>query len=129
MTLPMAADAPRILVDGPWTQPTLLQAALLTMLIETPILYLCGYRRRTEWLWFAAVNIISNLLLNETLMDVDSACYTVGAALGEALVVATEFALMAYVVRKDYARLLRTLLLTNAASFCACLIWAAYLGG
>ena len=129
MTLPMAADVPHLLEGGLWSNPWLLRAALLTVLIETPLFYLCGYRRRAEWLWFAAVNVVSNVLLNETLMDVDVAYYTVCAALGEALVVATELALMAYVVRGDRARLLRTLLLTNAASLCAGLIWAACLGG
>ncbi len=125
----MAAESPRASEGGLPAEPTLLWTALFTVAIEVPILYCCGYRRRAEWLWFAAVNVMSNLLLNEALLAADGASYTICAALGEGLVVALEFALMCYVVQGDRGRLFRTLLLTNAASLCAGLLWSLCRGG
>ncbi len=125
MTLPMVTGAPMPPGAVPWTQPTLLWAALLTVLIETPLFYLCGYRRREEYLWFAAANLMSNLLLNEALSEIDGHLYAACAVLGETLAVALEFALASYVARENHARLFRVLLLTNAASLCAGFLWAA----
>ena len=39
-------------------------ACLLTVLIETPFLALCGYRKRDDLIIIVCANIITNLLLN-----------------------------------------------------------------
>ena len=48
-------------------QSDLLQFALMTVIIEVPLFYLCGYRRFKDCLYFAGVNVVTNLLLNEFL--------------------------------------------------------------
>ena len=57
----------RIFVDWAEIEETFLTVALLTVLIEVPVFYFCGYRKPKELAGFAIVNIISNLLLNEFL--------------------------------------------------------------
>ena len=39
-------------------------ACLLTVIIETPFLALCGYRKRDELLIIVCANVLTNLLLN-----------------------------------------------------------------
>ena len=39
-------------------------ACLLTVLIETPFLALCGYRKRDDLIIIVCANVITNLLLN-----------------------------------------------------------------
>ena len=57
----------RIFVDWAEIEETFLLVALLTVLIEVPLFFFCGYRKPKELASFAVVNIISNLLLNEFL--------------------------------------------------------------
>ena len=57
----------RIFVDWAEIEETFLVVALLTVLIEVPVFYFCGYRKPKELAGFAVVNIVSNLLLNEFL--------------------------------------------------------------
>ncbi len=104
-----------------FSDPWLLQLALATAAIETPIFWLCGYRRAAECLWFFVVNLVSNLLLNEFIAETPGTFpYPAAVLLGEIFVVALEFALCGYVVRENGGvRLLRVLLLTNVASFLA----------
>ena len=98
-------------------RPVLLWAALGTVLIETPLFYLLGYRRMREWLSFAGINVVSNLLLNETLNALPpSANLPPALALGELLVLLLEFALCRRVVQNGGARLFVVLVATNAAS-------------
>ena len=103
-----------------FAQPELLGNALLTVAIEVPLFYLLGYRRLYDCLYFAGVNIVSNLLLNECLQYVtDDTWYLCLLLLGECLVVALEFALCVYGIPTEGKKLFRTLLFTNLASFLA----------
>ena len=124
MTIPVVSETIFALAGGVLSEPWLLDAALATAVIETPIFWLCGYRRAAEWTWFFAVNIVSNLLLNEFLAETPrNFPYAAAVLLGEVFVVLLEYALCGYAVReKGGKRLFRVLLLTNAASFVAGLI-------
>ena len=121
MTVPVVSETAFMVAEGLFSEPWLLDAALATAVIETPIFWLCGYRRKTEWIWFFIVNIVSNLLLNEFLDATPRAfSYLLAVLLGEIFVVLLEYALCDYAVReRGGARLFRVLLLTNAASFSA----------
>lgn len=99
-------------------QPESLENALLTVIIEVPLFYLLGYRRLYDCAYFAGVNIITNLLLNECLQfATDDTWYLCLLVVGESMVVALEFALCLYGLRTEGKNLFRTLLLTNMASF------------
>lgn len=113
------------LANGLLFEPELFFVAAATAAIETPIFLLCGYRRCAEWLWFIVVNLISNLLLNGFLGETSGTLpYLVAVLLGEVFVVLLEFALCGYAVRERAgARLFRVLLLTNAASFLAGVVY------
>ena len=92
MTIPVVSETAFAVADGVFSDPWLLDAALATAVIETPIFCLCGYRRAAEWIWF--------------------------------FVVLLEYALCGYAVReKGGKRLFRVLLLTNAVSFVAGVIY------
>ena len=120
MTIPVISEMAFASAGGVFSEPWLLDAALATVVVETPIFWLCGYRRATECLWFAVVNIVSNLLLNEFIAGTPRPVpYPAVVLLGEFFVVALEFALCGYAVREKGAKLFRVLLLTNAASFLA----------
>ncbi len=120
----IAPVSPALFVGDLGEQPELLLAVLLTVAIETPLFFLAGYRRPADCLRFALVNLISNLLLNESLNAVaDSPHYVAWVLLGEILVLALEFTLCRrFLETTPAARLLRVLLLTNAASFLAGLL-------
>ena len=95
----------------------LLNTALLTIVLELPVFWLAGYRKARELFAFAAVNLISNLLLNENLpVYTPTWSYWAALALGEVLVVFLEFALMRYVVKEQQLRLLKVICSTNAVS-------------
>ncbi|MBR1730527.1 MAG: hypothetical protein IJ728_13500 [Selenomonadaceae bacterium] len=100
-----------------------LQLALLTVIIEVPIFYLCGYRNFNDCLYFAAVNVISNLLLNGFLMSVNFNSYNLSVAIGEIFVVILEFVLCCYWIKADRRRLFKTLIFTNVVSFLIGLIF------
>ncbi|MBO6236149.1 MAG: hypothetical protein J6N22_05455 [Schwartzia sp.] len=119
MTIPVVSETAFALAGGVFSEPWLLDAALATAVIETPIFWLCGYRRAAEWSWFFVVNIVSNLLLNEFLAETPQTFpYAAVVLLGEVFVVLLEYALCGYMVRdKGGKRLFRVLLLTNAVSF------------
>ncbi len=110
---------------GVLSEPWLWDAALATAVIETPLFWIFGYRRAAEWRWFFIVNIVSNLLLNEFLAESpQSLPYPCAVLLGEIFVVLLEFVLCGYVVEeKRGANLFRVLLLTNAVSFLAGVIY------
>ena len=92
-------------------------ACVLTVLIETPLFYLWGWRDRNAVTVVVCVNVISNLLLNLTLL---LAFPGRGAGhwiyLLEALVVAGEYAVYAYVSAPSWKLLLRTFL-ANLVSY------------
>ncbi len=100
-------------------RPEFLLAAAATALIETPVFRLCGCRKPRELSFFAAINIVSNLLLNEFLAEAASGMGQVlSVILGEAFVLALEYVLCGYGVESFRGRrLFRVLLLTNAVSF------------
>ena len=99
-------------------QPESLENALLTVIIEVPLFYLLGYRRLYDCAYFAGVNIITNLLLNECLqVATDDTWYLCLLVVGECMVVAVEYALCTYGLHIEGKKLFRTILLTNLASF------------
>ena len=93
---------------------------LLTMLIEVPLFYACGFRRPRQLLWFAAVNAMSNLLLNEFAVQCayrsNHGIFAVCCELG---VICLEWMLCLCVFDAEGKKLFKTLLLTNAASYLA----------
>ena len=125
MIVPVVSETAFALSGGVLSEPWLWDAALATAVIETPIFWLCGYRRSVENAWFFVVNIVSNLLLNEFIGATPRFfSYPVAVLLGEIFVVLLEFALCGYAVReKGGKRLFRVLLLTNAVSFLAGVIY------
>ena len=125
MTIPVVSETLFALAGGVLSEPWLLDAALATAVIETPIFWRCGYRRAAEWIWFFAVNIVSNLLLNEFLAETPrNFPYAAAVLLGEIFVVLLEYALCGYTVRgRGGKRLFRVLLLTNVVSFVAGVIY------
>ncbi|MBQ7248851.1 MAG: hypothetical protein IJS21_02340, partial [Deltaproteobacteria bacterium] len=58
-----------LIAGAVFLQAPFLRAVLWTVLIETPLFFLFGYRLPREWLAFAGINVVSNLLLNETLSE------------------------------------------------------------
>ena len=117
MIVPVVSETAATLPGGVFSEPWLWDAALATAVIETPIFWIFGYRRAAEWLWFFIVNIVSNLLLNEFLAASPQ-------SLPYPCAVLLEFALCGYAVReKGGKRLFRVLLLTNAVSFLAGVIY------
>ena len=88
----------RIFVDWAEIEETFLTAALLTVLIEVPLFFFCGYRRPKELAGFAVVNIVSNLLLNEFLEQDPFAWYWMSVVLGEITVILLEFCLCCYFI-------------------------------
>ena len=109
---------PAELVTGTPLRWWLLMPALLTAAIETPVFRLCGYRTARQCLWFAGVNIVTNLLLNEFLMtQAGNAQYGRLVPACEIVVVLLEFALCRYAVNGAALRLWLTLAASNACSY------------
>lgn len=100
----------------------MLSMACWTIVIEVPLFYLCGYRGRKQLLYFAGVNLISNLLLNGFLETVDSH-YELAVLAGEMAVLLLEFCLCCYFIKGERKKLFKTLVFTNAVS---CLAGFAY---
>lgn len=91
-------------------------ACLLTVLIETPLCWLLGWRNRNEVTIVVCVNVVSNLLLNLTLY----LAFPNGAGnwiyLLEALVVAGEYAVYALASRPGW-KLFGMTFLANLVSY------------
>lgn len=109
----------RIFVDWAEIEETFVIVALLTVLIEVPLFFFCGYRKPKELAGFAVVNIISNLLLNEFLEQYPFDWYWVAVVLGEIAVVLLEFCLCCYFIQGDRKKLFKTLVLVNVCSVVA----------
>ena len=105
-----------VYLDWADIEDTFIAVALITVLIEVPLFYFCGYRKLKELAGFAAVNIISNLLLNEFLEQAPSGGYWVAVVLGEIAVILLEFCLCSYFIRGDRKKLLKTITLVNLCS-------------
>lgn len=97
----------------------LIDFAFLTVMIEVPLFYLCGYRRPTDCLYFAGMNVVTNLLLNEFLEQIDAALYWQIILPCEVFVVILEFVLCTYRFTENHGKLLRVIIFTNTASFLA----------
>ena len=113
----VAKPTPSEMYIGYFADPELLENALLTVIIEVPLFYLLGYRRFRDCAYFAVVNIVTNLLLNEFLLTLtDNTWYLFMLLLGECMVIALEFALCIYGIPTERKKLFITLLLTNVIS-------------
>ena len=98
-------------------QCDLLLFALLTVLIEVPIFWLCKYRTLKAVSVYTLVNIVSNLLLNEFLIFQDFYGYSV-IFLGEITVVFLEYCLCRCLLKiTEPLKLFFVVLLTNVVSF------------
>ena len=106
----------RIYVDWADIGDTFILTALLTVLIEVPLFFFCGYRKPKELAGFAVVNIISNLLLNEFLEQMPSSGFWIEVILGEIAVILLEFCLCCYFIQGDRKKLFKTLALVNVCS-------------
>ena len=95
----------------------LLKTAFLTAAIEVPLFYICGYRNVRDCIYFAAVNLVSNLLLNEFLAEIETENYWTIVVICEIFVVILEFILCKYWIKTDSKRLLKVLIFTNLVSF------------
>ena len=95
----------------------LLKTAFLTAAIEVPLFHICGYRSIKDCIYFAAINLVSNLLLNEFLAKVETENYWTIVAVCEIFVVILEFILCRYWIKTDSKRLLKVLIFTNLVSF------------
>ena len=105
-----------IYVDWADIGDSLVAVALLTVLIEVPLFYFCGYRKPKELAGFAVVNIVSNLLLNEFLEQMPSGGSWIAVILGEFVVILLEFCLCCYFIKGDRKKLFKTLVLVNICS-------------
>ncbi len=95
-------------------------ACVLTVLLETPLFLLAGYRQRDEVTVVVCANVVTNLLLNVTV----ALLAPVGAAavcLLEAAVVAAEYAIYALAFGRS-KRLALLTLAANCFSFAAGLL-------
>lgn len=91
-------------------------ACLLTVMIETPFLALCGYRGKSAIAIIICTNVITNLSLN-VLLTLLCPQWTIGIlALAEALVVAVEYTIYSV----PFGRGKKLLLLTLAANVLSC---------
>ena len=117
-----------VYLDWADIEDTFITTALMTVLIEVPLFYFCGYRKLKELAGFAIVNIISNLLLNEFLEQDPLDSYWLAVVLGEIAVVLLEFCLCCYFIKGDRKKLFKTLVLVNACSVVVGLImfWFYY---
>ena len=108
-------------------------AALITIAIETPLFWLAGYRRGRDALAFAAINLMSNLLLNEFVRTLPPHLvwnrFWEIAIPGELVVVALEFCLCRCAVpdARGGLRLLLVVFGTNLTSFLAGVLYAPVL--
>ena len=110
-----------VYLDWADIEDTFIMTALITVLIEVPLFYFCGYRKPKELAGFAVVNIISNLLLNEFLEQDPLDWYWLA-------VVLLEFCLCCYFIKGDRKKLFKTLVLVNVCSVAAGLLlfWFYY---
>ena len=99
----------------------MLETALLTAAIESPLFFLLGFRNANDIILFAGVNIISNLLLNNFLDAIEFSWNLV--AIGEIFVIILEFALCTYFINDRLKKLFATLIITNLSSFAFGLIF------
>ncbi|MBR1398017.1 MAG: hypothetical protein IJ563_10870 [Selenomonadaceae bacterium] len=112
-----------VLDIGFFYQSDLLQFAFMTVLIEVPLFYICGYRKLKDCVYFTAVNIMTNLLLNEFLGTIGYDNYWTIVCICEVFVVLLEFALCSYWLNTDNKKLFKVITFTNFVSFLAGVIY------
>ena len=100
----------------------LLLYVLLTLIIEVPVAYLLGFRKKDELLIVALASVVTNPVLNLFIIMYQSFFGVVtiyGVIALEILVVLVEFLILFYVFGKEYTKkkLLLLALIMNAASF------------
>lgn len=94
-----------------------IQYALLTIVIELPIFWGCGYKKFSLLCYFALANFVSNILLNEALPTYNgSVSYGIQLLIGEILVVLLEYTLMRYAIAYEKLKLFTVVCLANAIS-------------
>lgn len=91
----------------------MLDIALLTAAIETPLFFLFGFKKFRDLIFFAGINIVSNLLLNGFLDQIDFEWWIL--IVSEIFVVILEFSLCTYFIEPN-KKLFRTIVATNLAS-------------
>ena len=92
----------------------MLDIALLTAAIETPLFFLFGFKKFRDLIFFAGINIVSNLLLNGFLYTIDFEWWILIVA--EIFVVILEFSLCTYFIAPS-RKLFGTIIATNLSSF------------
>lgn len=91
-------------------------AALLTAMIETTFFWCCKYRSKAFLTYVFAVNILTNVLINQVLRiayPFFSSCIYYLIFLLELGVFISEFILLSAYLRKDYARIFILVFLAN----------------
>ena len=88
-------------------------ACLITVVVETAIFWLAGYRRRDEVLVVICTNVVTNLVLNLALSGLFFPVWGRTIVLGELLVIAVETA----IYTAAFGRFGKMLALTVAANF------------
>lgn len=105
----------------------LLPGLLLTLAVELPVLWLCGWRRGSDQLAALCANVITNLPLNLLFSLVLPRRFWLVLLL-EAGVVAVEYGIYRRILGRERPRFWPTLL-TNALSFgLGLLLWPAAAG-
>ena len=106
-----------------------INTALLTALIETPLFWLAGYKNLTECLYFALINIITNILLNSYLFSSGFPSF-IKIILCELVVVVLESVMcccaMNYVYKFTFRKLILTMLFTNFVSFLSGIVYSVF---
>ena len=92
----------------------MLDIALLTAAIETPLFFLFGFKKFRDLIFFAGINIVSNLLLNGFLYQIDFEWWIL--IVSEIFVVIFEFSLCTYFIAPSQ-KLFLAIVATNLVSF------------
>ena len=103
----------------------LLLACVVTVIAETALFWLLGYRSRDEMLVLVCTNVITNLLLNLVLSGIFFSVSGRMIVLGELVVIAVETAVYTYA----FGRFGKVLALTAAANVLSVVIGLLLLTG
>ena len=103
----------------------LLLACVVTVIAETALFWLLGYRSRDEMLVLVCTNVITNLLLNLVLSGIFFSVWGWMIVIGELVVIAIETAVYTYA----FGRFGKVLALTAAANVLSVVIGLLLLTG
>ncbi len=90
----------------------ILIACVLTLLIEVPFLFICGYRGRYELVVILCANVVTNLTLNLLLMVLPVQAHSLTVYILEAIVVVSEY----FIYSKAFYPSVKLFALTLAAN-------------